>query len=440
MFRSYSINPNNAVLLHNLHNKSYVDEKQLSLKYKNYKSNNNDYLISMYDKNSIKNSPEEVENHKYMRSLIFNSDNKLVCVGPSKSSSTNTENIVSHIYSIEHFAEGTMINLFYNNNQWEIATKTTIGGNVSFFRKDTKGISFRSMFFECLETCDLSLDTDFDIKFNYSFVIQHPDNKIVNQFEKPNIVLVEMFQIKEDEVIGYYPTSNEEDSSSEIILSDALQKIVNTNNYINSNIILNKHCRYNNVNLNDNHIPMGLILRDNNNNRLRIRNPKFEYIRKMRGNQPKLEFHYLELRKNNQLQQYLTLFPEHMEIMQNYQNKIHNFTRQLYNNYVSCYIKKEKPILQYDKEFRQHMFNIHEYYKNTLRPNKKNIQLNDVIGHINNLEPKVLMYSINFKYRKNENDEKTTEENTTEENTTEENTTEENTTEENTNETQLENE
>jgi hypothetical protein len=185
---------------------------------------------------------------------------------------------------------------------------------------------------------------------------------------------------------------------------------------------------------------MGLILRDNNNNRLRIRNPKFEYIRKMRGNQPKLEFHYLELRKNNQLQQYLTLFPEHMEIMQNYQNKIHNFTRQLYNNYVSCYIKKEKPILQYDKEFRQHMFNIHEYYKNTLRPNKKNIQLNDVIAHINNLEPKVLMYSINFKYRKNENDEKTTEENTTEENTTEVNTTEENTTEENTNETQIENE
>jgi len=86
------------------------------------------------------------------------------------------------------------------------------------------------------------------------------------------------------------------------------------------------------------------------------------------------------------------------------------------------------------------MFNIHEYYKNTLRPNKKNIQLNDVIAHINNLEPKVLMYSINFKYRKNENDEKTTEENTTEENTTEVNTTEENTTEENTNETQIENE
>ena len=259
----------------------------------------------------------------------------------------------------------------------------------------------------CLETCNISLETDFDINFNYSFVIQHPDNKIVNQFEKPTIVLVEMFQIKEDEVIGYYPTLNEEDSSNEIVLNEALQKIVNITQYINSNIILNYNsCKYNNLNQNDNHISMGMIFRDTNNNRLRI---KFEYIRKMRGNQPKLEFHYLELRKNNQLQQYLSLFPEHMEIMQNYQNKIHNFTRQLYNNYVSCYIKKEKPLLQYDKEFRQHMFNIHEYYKTTLRPNKKNIQLNDVIGHINNLEPKVLMYSINFKYRKNEDEEKTKE-------------------------------
>ena len=69
---------------------------------------------------------------------------------------------------------------------------------------------------------------------------------------------------------------------------------------------------------------MGIIFRDKNNNRLRVRNPKFEYIRKMRGNQPKLEYHYLELRKTNQLQKYLTLFPEHMEIMQNYQNKVHN--------------------------------------------------------------------------------------------------------------------
>lgn len=432
MFRSYSLNPNNDVLLHNLHDKSYVDEKQLSLKYKNYKSNNNEYIITMYDKNSIKNSPEKVENHKYMRSLIFNADNKLVGVGPSKSGYTNYDNasptVETSIYSIEHFVEGTMINLFYNNNQWEIATKTTIGGNVSFFRKDKKGKSFRDMFFECIETCGISLETDFDINFNYSFVIQHPDNKIVNQFEQPNIVLVEMFQIKEDEVIGYYPTSNEEDSSNEIILNEALQKIVNITQYINSNIILNYNsCKYKNLNQTDNHshISMGMIFRDTNNNRLRIRNPKFEYIRKMRGNQPKLEFHYLELRKNNQLQQYLSLFPEHMEIMQNYQNKIHNFTRQLYNNYVSCYIKKEKPLLQYDKEFRQHMFNIHEYYKNTLRPNKKNIQLNDVIGHINNLEPKVLMYSINFKYRKSEDEEKT------KENTEEK-------TEEKTNETQLE--
>jgi hypothetical protein len=413
MFRSYSLNPNNAVLLHNLHNKSYVDENQLSLKYKNYKSNNNDYLISMYDKNSIKNSPEEVDNHKYMRSLIFNSDNKLVCVGPSKSGyvnyDNNTGNMLTSIYSIEQFVEGTMINLFYNNNQWEIATKTTIGGNVSFFRKDTKGKSFRSMFFECLETCGISLETDFDIKFNYSFVIQHPDNKLVNQFEQPNIVLVEMFQIKEDEVIGYYPTSNEEDSSTDVVLNDALQKIVNMNKYIDSNIILNDAGIYNNVIQNDNHISMGMIFRDTNNNRLRTRNPKFEYIRKMRGNQPKLEFHYLELRKNNQLQQYLTLFPEHIEIMQNYQNKIHHFTQELYNNYVSCYIKKTKPLLQYDKEFRQHMFTIHDYYKNTLRPNKKNIQLNDVIAHINNLEPKLLMYSINFKHRKSEPEEKTSE-------------------------------
>lgn len=412
MFRSYSINPNNDVLLHNLHDKSYADEKQLSLKYKNYKSNNANYLISMYDKNMIKNNSNSLYNHLHMRSLIFNDENKLICVGPSKSISVkynsidNNDQLVYPIYSIEHFAEGTMINLFNNKGEWEIATKSTIGGNVTFFRKDKKGKSFREMFFECLESCGLSMEVDFDSKYTYSFVIQHPDNKIVNSFEEPTLKLVEMFQIKEDEVIGYYPTDNEEDSCSEVVLSDQLKKCVNLNQIVNDEIELNYdylYGKYNTVIQNSlNHIQMGIIFRDKNNNRLRVRNPKFEYIRKMRGNQPKLEYHYLELRKTNQLQKYLTLFPEHMEIMQNYQNKVHNFTRQLYNNYVACYIKKEKPLIQYSKEYRQHMYNIHEYYKNTLRPNKKNIQLNDVISHINGLEPNVLMYSVNFKFRKND--------------------------------------
>ena len=61
---------------------------------------------------------------------------------------------------INEIIEGTMINLFYSSNEkggaWEIATKSTVGGNVVFYApknpKDTVEIrdkdTFRNMFFE----------------------------------------------------------------------------------------------------------------------------------------------------------------------------------------------------------------------------------------------------------------------------------------------------
>ena len=49
----------------------------------------------------------------------------------------------------QEFVEGTMINLFYDNNEWELATKGTVGGNSAFFKDDEK-ITFRRMFLDSL--------------------------------------------------------------------------------------------------------------------------------------------------------------------------------------------------------------------------------------------------------------------------------------------------
>jgi hypothetical protein len=87
-----------------------------------------------------------------------------------------------------------------------------------------------------------------------------------------------------------------------------------------------------------------------------------------------------------------------------FRDQIHLFTNTLYENYVSCYIKKEKSLKDFTQQYKIHMYNIHQKYWNELRDQKKNISLNTVINYVNNLEPTLLMFSLNYNFRQFDND------------------------------------
>ena len=61
-------------------------------------------------------------------------------------------------YELEELVEGTMINLFWNTylNDWELATKGSIGGRYSFYQDNKK--TFRTMFLEALNYQHMELE------------------------------------------------------------------------------------------------------------------------------------------------------------------------------------------------------------------------------------------------------------------------------------------
>ena len=76
------------------------------------------------------------------------------------------------------------------------------------------------------------------------------------------------------------------------------------------------------------------------------------------------------------------------------------YTNTLYSNYVSCYIKKEKPLIQFSEQYRTHMYNIHQLYMNEFREKKQFITNTIVQKYVNELHPSLLMYCLNFQMRK----------------------------------------
>lgn len=364
-------------------------------------SNNNKYKVIRYDKNFL--SVDIIPTFGLCRSIIVNQDNKVVCFSPPKSLPADvfmkefpdkSENIIA-----QEFVEGTMINLFYDSTigltgGWEIATRNTVGATSSFYKKDNKTKSFKDMFLEAVEKNNLFFE-GLNKTFCYSFVLQHPENRIVVPFKTPQLYLVAIYSI-----------ANNVDIT---IASHDIYDVDNCGIFASTGIKfpqLYEWCKYSDLiekyaSMNTLYDILGVVIYNRDTGvRTKIRNPVYEEVRLLRGNQPKLQYQYLSLRNQGKVSDYLKFYPENKKEFSSFREQVHLFTNTIYNNYVSCYIKKEKPLIEFAEQYRTHMFNIHRLYLDELREKKQFVTNSVVIKYVNELAPTLLMYCLNFHMRK----------------------------------------
>jgi hypothetical protein len=350
------------------------------------------YNIIRYDKDIL--SKELIPIIGRYRSVIVNDDEKVISFSPPKSLDASTfmkmypcDEESSHNIVAQEFIEGTMINVFYNDGVWEIATKGTIGGNVRFFKnsKDT----FRSMFNETLDYIGLTYDM-LDKSYSYSFVLQHPKNRIVIPFENPKLYLIAIYNITS--------SSNE----TTITMMDIPQNLLD---YVNVPTCYNMNMGYDELintyaSMNTCYNIVGIMFfNKQTGDRCKIRNPVYEEVRRLRGNQPKLNYHYLSLRKEGKVSDFLKYYPEYKKDFTTYRDQMHLFTQTIFQNYITCYMKKQKPLLEFDTRYRPHMFNLHKLYLEELKDKKEYITKAHTIAYVNELHPSQQLYWLNYNMR-----------------------------------------
>jgi len=378
--------------------REYAKENNLKVK----KDEKTGLFIIKYDKRYL--TKDNISTLGYFRSVI--TDGVVIkSMAPTKSidfDKFKEENKVEDCI-VEEFVEGTMINCFYTENGWEIATRSVIGANCSFMQ--TK--SFREMFFEAFEEMKLTWEL-FNPKYSYSFVLQHPDNRIVINFTEKNLVLVAVQHQTFLEKVLPKALVEQKGGSGDLppegdfvlrvdILSEEFQDLRNKikipERYPygeNWNKIYNLYseCNYN---------ILGCIIKNKMGERSKIRNKNYEEVRRLRGNSTKLQYQYYNLRKLKKINEFLKYFPEYDAEFLKMQKEIHSWTQELFDNYRNCFIHKKKKLKDYPFQFRIQMYNLHQLYLSRLRDNGLYINKDIVKGHINRLDPAALMYLINFK-------------------------------------------
>ena len=300
-------------------------------------------------------------------------------------------------YILEELVEGTMINLFWNDylDEWDIATKNSLGGKYAFYQDNKK--TFRTMFLEAMNNQQIEFE-QFDKTLCYSFVLQHPDNRIVIPFNTARIVLTGLYRIEGTNVTVL---DKHQCKVPNILFPKTLEQY---SDYKGSSW-QDLEDYFNQMNL-DYRITGANIYNPSTGLRSKLRNPTYEYVRRLKGNSPKIQFQYYSLRQVGKVGEFLKYYKEYRTTFAQLRNDLHKFTMQIWENYRRCYVQKEKPLKEFPKKFRVHMFNLHQIYLNDLRELGHYISRQIVIKYVNALEPAKLMYAVNYDLRCHEIDEK----------------------------------
>ena len=405
----------------------------LKLTLKHWKTDTGMYSIIKYDKRGMGVTYEDYKTIGLLRSVVVNEEGKVVCYSPPKSlyitddleKHFDANNIMCEIsdentneWYAEEFVEGTMINLFYSSGPggeaWEIATKNTIGAKALFYSpknpKDEIEIresdTFRNMFFD---TCS-KIGFDYENlpkDVVYSFVLQHPKNRIVLPITTPAIYLIGVYRIMQD--------SDSDNEKIEVIQHSRdgfLQNIIKCDKIKTPKALsLNeqgqgqgqytdytfKNFKKEYASMNSAYNMAGVVFYNMiTGQRMKVRNPMYEMVKNIRGTEQKLQLQYLTLRHGGRVADYLKAFPEYKSDFSYYRSQVHSFTRNLHQNYLDCFVFKKKPFAEYPAQYKKHMFALNKKYIEELRENKNSVTFNYVVEFVNRLDPGALLFSLNY--------------------------------------------
>jgi len=318
---------------------------------------------------------------KWCKGAIINlKTSKIVCLSPVKSENkydlSNIDlNNIDEYYSekdsvLQPLIDGTMINLFYHNDEWLMSTRSYIGAK----NKWDQNISFKKMFDESKK--NLNYDS-LNKKHSYSFVLQHINNRIVSQISENNIILVEEYNFEDSISIVNL------DVTFDLKNYDTIIKIKNNNfNVLEDSMNKSYNFQF-----------KGFTLK-NGPRRINFINSEYQKVLNIKSkcnfNNKLLSFIYL--RNNNLLKDYLKYFDDDLQLFDNYRNKIYIMKNELHDCYIKFFIKKEIEKKDIPFQLKPLVFELHNIYKQ----NKTKITNNVVNQYIYNLPEKRLCFVINY--------------------------------------------
>lgn len=328
------------------------------------------YMIYFKHDDIIDESNEHVRKCKGI--ILEKGTDKIVCYTSDKY--YDNLNQLSEIKWIEDCIDGTQIRVFYYDGKWNYSTTRCIDADRSYWYSSK---SFRTLFMESCTTvrdtlanaCETASISGYDesrLDKNkcYSFILCHPENRIVIKYDKPMLYHVltrdmTTLEIIDDDIGVPKPTRYYNQTIDELLLAanDAMK--------------------------------MGFIVCDKDGKKAEIQTDNYKMVRELRGNSNNLFYHYLCLRKSGLVDAFLKYYGEYSDAIEKYEQDLLRLFNLVYHTYVSRYIKKE--IDSSPSYMKNILYLIHGEY---IRTGSK-VNFYKVVDIMNELDPKQICFLYN---------------------------------------------
>ena len=395
----------------NIYTIDTVKYNENKIKTKTYSKSGVTYTILNYDKDVL---CDDDYNSGYYRSIISSTpENKILAFSPQKSLKNEIfiekyPNVDANIFMNE-IIEGTMINLFFDERieQWEISTRGAVGGSYFYYRNqyeldsDRKNqTSFYQMFLEALSADEkqplneVSLLNELPKNYCYSFVLQHPDNHIVLPISKCSIYMVAVYEVMDGNNVKYISPLEYQNWD---LFTQSKHPILFPKQYQYTSY---EEAKTENCSIQTDFTNLGVMVTNLETGvRTGLKNPRYEEVKLLRGNNPNLQYQYLSLRKTGKIQDFLFYFPQYKTIFYRFYQEYENFVTNVHYSYLTYYVQKQN--VKISKKYSSHIYKIHhELYLPSLNTDTPIIVKRRVVKEFfDNLEPREMIYHLNYDRR-----------------------------------------
>ena len=323
-------------------------------------------------------------NAHYFRSVVWNTDtNKPVSFSPFRSVPLEDSTFISKEgLVVEDFWDGTMINLFHDvkTSQWVIATRSNIGGNCRFYGPQT----FHRLFWDTFAGMNLTAGM-LNTEMCYSWVLQHPSNRIVVPVPVASLRLIQV--VKTGPALDFAPSISEYPVLMNLLSrrlplagTDVTVKALDTMIASNNSVF----CQ-------------GYVIKDTTTGqRWKVQTPTYKMLHELRGNTPRLDFKWLELRQKGSLNAYMHHFPEDKEAFDALWLRLKTQTRVLYQTYCDVFKARSLPSRDAPKYLRRLLYDMQDHYLNRLRPAQLTLTWSECTAWVNSQDIPRQLFLANY--------------------------------------------
>lgn len=342
-----------------------------------------DYNLELYCYNSCTNNDRDIV--KQSRGVVYNGD-ELVLKGFPYTEEYNVEdreklqNIFSDLDGWKFFRsfEGCLLRLFFFKDKWFLSTHHRLNAYKSKWScKDSFGFLFKK-----------AILNEYNVNLELNNTLQQGEDVLINFYNRLDKECQYMFLLRntsENRIVCMPPTEKEP-----LIYHVGTFKNHVLNLNTNINIPYPRELTFANLEEMlqyvadvDTSYYQGLIcFKDNRQVKIVSNN----YLEKfsLRGNQPSLNFRYLQIRTNPELKKkFLNLYPESKSNFSGYENHIQEICKFIYKSYVDRFIKKLNVVVE--QPYYRIMSKCHKWHIEDRQNNR--VTFNKVLEVINNESP-----------------------------------------------------